>query len=423
MKKYISVLLATVLFVLGMLGGGTADAAKVTAEEVSRTVTIQPRAKKGEEKPTKTAQIKMHVMLENLDLKAYEKYTAELRRTGKYGHVVFAKAAPGSQISISAEADVIPGMFSKLSRGNNYSGTVNYYNHKKINNAKDLMPVGKVNGFENKYIIPKDVEEVTAYGSITYHVGMEVGNDMKSSTGTYRKEPALARHYYIFTSDAACKKAYKLLTGDSAAGSTGSIDSGTKKSAASEGNGKQTAGKDKASVSPEKDSGESGGFGTAGKVGIGVVAAGAIGFGASRLLKGRGSSKGGGGSVSGAGKAGQSAAATPKPERVVNTAPPAAAPRKPERFVQNDSPTAPSKPERFAHTATSAGANAAGKIGAKMDNAAGTTAFCKQCGAPLRSGSRFCAKCGARNAPEFCTNCGAKLEPDSMFCGNCGAKV
>ena len=421
MKKYISVLLAAVLFVLGMLGGGTADAAKVTSEEVNRTVTIQLRAKKGEEKPSKTAQIKMHVMLENLDLKVYEKYTAELRKTGKYANVVFAKAAPGSQISISAEADVIPGMLSKLSRGNNYSGTINYYNHKKINNAKDLMPVGKVNGFENKYIIPKDVEEVTAYVSITYHVGMEVGKDMKSSTGTYRKEPALARHYYIFTSDAACKKAYKLLTGDSAAGSTGSIDSGTKKSAASEGNGKQTAGKDKKAVSPEKDSGESGGFGAAGKIGIGVVAAGAVGFGASRLLKGRGSSKGGGGSGSGAGKAGQSAAANPKPERVVNTAPAAGSP----------------KPERFVHTASAAGANAAGKTGATMgntagrtgatgvtmSNAAGTTALCKQCGAPLRSGSRFCAKCGARNTPAFCTNCGAKLEPDSIFCGNCGAKV
>ena len=407
MKKYISVLLATVLFVLGMLGGGTADAAKVTAEEVSRTVTIQPRTKKGEEPTTKTAQIKMHVMLENLDLKAYEKYTAELRKNAKNGNIVFAKAAPGSQISISAEADVIPGMLSKLSRGNNYSGTVNYYNHKKINNAKDLMPVGKVNGFENKYIIPKDVEEVTAYVSITYHVGMEVGKDMKSSTGTYRKEPALARHYYIFTSDAACKKAYKLLTGDSAAESTGSIDSGTKKNAASESNGKQTAGKVIASVSPEKDSGESGGFGTAGKVGIGVVAAGAIGFGASRLLKGRGSSKGGGGSGSGAGKASQSAMANPKPERVVNTAPVAASP----------------KPERFVHTAPAAGGSAAGKTGAMKSNAAGTTALCKQCGAPLRSGSRFCAKCGARNTPEFCTNCGAKLEPDSIFCGNCGAKV
>ena len=77
MKRYLSVLLAAVLFVLGMLGGGTADAAKITADDVSRTVTIQPRAKKGEEKPAKTAQIKMHVMLENLDLKAYEKYTAE----------------------------------------------------------------------------------------------------------------------------------------------------------------------------------------------------------------------------------------------------------------------------------------------------------------------------------------------------------
>ena len=83
MKRYISVLLAAVLFVLGMLGGGTADAAKVTSEEVSRTVTIQPRTKKGEKQTTKTAQIKMHVMMENLDLKAYEKYTAELRKTGK----------------------------------------------------------------------------------------------------------------------------------------------------------------------------------------------------------------------------------------------------------------------------------------------------------------------------------------------------
>ena len=421
MKRYFSVLLAAVLFVLGMLGGGTADAAKVTAEEVSRTVTIQPRAKKGEEKPSKTAQIKMHVMLENLDLKAYEKYTAELRKNAKYGNVVFAKAAPGSKVTITADAAPIPGILSKPARDYNYSVGIKYYNHKKIGTLKELTSLGKEDGFVRNYTIPNDVEEVTAVIDLTYHVGMEVGKEMKSSIGTYRQEPRLFRYYYIFTSDAACKKAYKLLTGDSAAGSTGSIDSGTKKSAASEGNGKQTAGKDKKAVSPEKDSGESGGFGAAGKIGIGVVAAGAVGFGASRLLKGRGSSKGGGGSGSGAGKAGQSAAANPKPERVVNTAPAAGSP----------------KPERFVHTASAAGANAAGKTGATMgntagrtgatgvtmSNAAGTTALCKQCGAPLRSGSRFCAKCGARNTPAFCTNCGAKLEPDSIFCGNCGAKV
>ena len=49
--------------------------------------------------------------------------------------------------------------------------------------------------------------------------------------------------------------------------------------------------------------------------------------------------------------------------------------------------------------------------------------ICKNCGAELKPGSRFCEHCGAKNAPQFCTNCGEKLEPGSSFCGNCGAKV
>ena len=62
--------------------------------------------------------------------------------------------------------------------------------------------------------------------------------------------------------------------------------------------------------------------------------------------------------------------------------------------------------------------------GGSTGAAAGAAAvYCRQCGAPLRSGSRFCEHCGAKNAPAFCANCGAKLEPDSVFCGNCGAKV
>ena len=76
MKKYISLLLAVFVFMLGLLGGGTADAAKVTADEVSKLVTVKPR---GSNK-TKSASIKMHVMLENIDLNAYAKYTAELRK-------------------------------------------------------------------------------------------------------------------------------------------------------------------------------------------------------------------------------------------------------------------------------------------------------------------------------------------------------
>lgn len=53
----------------------------------------------------------------------------------------------------------------------------------------------------------------------------------------------------------------------------------------------------------------------------------------------------------------------------------------------------------------------------------GAAAYCRQCGAPLRSGSRFCEHCGAKNAPEFCVNCGARLNPDSKFCTSCGTKV
>ena len=68
-------------------------------------------------------------------------------------------------------------------------------------------------------------------------------------------------------------------------------------------------------------------------------------------------------------------------------------------------------------------AQMAGRTGAAMGNVAGAVAFCKQCGAPLRSGSRFCENCGAKNAPEFCTNCGAKLNPNSNFCKNCGTRV
>lgn len=64
-------------------------------------------------------------------------------------------------------------------------------------------------------------------------------------------------------------------------------------------------------------------------------------------------------------------------------------------------------------------AKTAGEAGTA--NAAKT--FCKNCGAPLRPGSRFCESCGAKSGPEFCMNCGAKLEPGAVFCGNCGTKV
>lgn len=395
-QKYISLLLVAFVFVLGMLGGGTADAAKITADDVSRTVTIQPRAKKGEEKPSKTVQIKMHVMLENLDLKAYEKYTAELRKNAKYGNVVFAKAAPGSKVTITADAAPIPGILSKPARDYNYSVGIKYYNHKKIGTLKELTSLGKEDGFVRNYTIPNDVEEVTAYVSVTYHnIGMEAGKEMKTSTGTYRKEPALARHYYIFTSDAACKKAYDLMKGDSATGSTAS-SLGAKTNSNAKSDSKQSDGK-----SGGKDSG---GLGTVAKVIIGVVVVGAVGYGAYRMF-----GKGGGSKGNGAGNY-NNPAGGPQPMQ------------RPSAPMPNSYGPQP-KQRPGAATRNASGQRSTQRPGAAKRSAAENVTYCKQCGAPMRSGSHFCKNCGARNTSDICPNCGAKLEPDDMFCGNCGMKV
>ena len=274
LQKYISVLLAAFVFVLGMLGGGTADAAKVASEEISRTATIELRAKKGEDKPTKTVPIKMTVKLENIDITAYAKYTAEIQKNDKYKRIVFAKAAPGSKVTITVDPAPIPGMLSKPARNMNYSESVNYYNHKKIGTLKELTSLGKESSFYNNYTIPNDVEEVTATVDLTYHVGMEVGKDMKSSTGTYRKEPALARHYYIFTSDTACKKAFELMTASSVTGAISNVLGGDKKPNA------------------KSDSKDSGGMEMVIGVVIGVAVLGAVGYGAYRMFGKGGGSKG-----------------------------------------------------------------------------------------------------------------------------------
>ncbi len=57
--------------------------------------------------------------------------------------------------------------------------------------------------------------------------------------------------------------------------------------------------------------------------------------------------------------------------------------------------------------------------------AAGET--CARCGAPMKSGARFCTQCGAPcsapaavRAHKFCTACGTKLRGDARFCSQCG---
>ncbi len=54
---------------------------------------------------------------------------------------------------------------------------------------------------------------------------------------------------------------------------------------------------------------------------------------------------------------------------------------------------------------------------------------CRYCGNELRSGERFCRKCGKPaeaepvQSPRFCIECGAELLPNAGFCRSCGAPV
>ncbi len=423
-QKYFSVLLAAFVFVLGMLVGGTADAAKVTSEEINRTATVKPRLSSNE---TKTAQLRVHLMVENLDLHVYKKYTEELRKNAKYANVVFAKAAPGSQVKITAEPGIVPGILSNPVIGRNCSLTTRFYNHKKIGTLKELTSLGKEDMYGNKYTIPKDVEEVTATVSLTFHIGIEVAKDKKTSTGTYHQEPSINRQYYIFTSDEACKKAYDLMTSsNSVAGAISSV-LGTDKKSNVKSDGKQT---EKASGSKD-----SGGLGTAAKVAIGVVAVGAIGFGAFKLL-GKGGSKG-----NGAGN-NNNPASTSQP--IQRPGAPTSNSYGQQSMQRPSAPTPNSYGQQpmqrpGAPTPNSYGSQPTQRTGAAMGSAAGpqstrrpsaagknaaeAVTFCMQCGAPLRSTNRFCPNCGAKTAPEFCPECGAKLEEGSVFCGNCGMKL
>lgn len=49
---------------------------------------------------------------------------------------------------------------------------------------------------------------------------------------------------------------------------------------------------------------------------------------------------------------------------------------------------------------------------------------CKQCGAEIKDGVRFCSQCGTPISQNtFCMSCGSRLLPGQMFCTNCGLKV
>ena len=48
---------------------------------------------------------------------------------------------------------------------------------------------------------------------------------------------------------------------------------------------------------------------------------------------------------------------------------------------------------------------------------------CEHCDAPIRTGQRFCSKCGSAINEEQCPSCGKKIQTGDLFCSACGNKI
>ena len=58
--------------------------------------------------------------------------------------------------------------------------------------------------------------------------------------------------------------------------------------------------------------------------------------------------------------------------------------------------------------------------------ATGVATTCRNCGAPLRPGAVFCARCGTPVVEEtttHCPRCGGETQPGDMFCPHCGNRL
>ena len=284
MRKYSSVLFALFIFVAGILMTGIVQAASST-EKVTHT-DIHNKIK---------LVTSMSVSVQNLDLKAYEKYNFALKDADE--DAVFAKAAPGSTVTISLSPAVKGKIeFSEITFEPMKIGQKDVIGIKGL--KKRINREGTA--VSHSYTIPKDVEMVIVSTQMAFDyttlAGYKVPTD-KIEGGFYSVE----RDYYIVTSEAAFKKVYKILTGKSLSGNI-SAPAKTETGKPKTGNPKQT-------VQPKEDEDEGG----IGLVEIGGAAAviGAGAWAASHFL-------GGGGA---AGASGAADGASAEPETFIYTDP------------------------------------------------------------------------------------------------------
>ena len=300
MKKYISLLLAVLVFVLGMMtrNGLAAGATRHKVTDFDGVVTIME--------------------LPGLDLQYYAKYNKDIQALKKdlvpasslsrqiiaisKPQRILAKAKPGTVIHVKP----IESNFSSKHNGDvpciyfgRRSFTINGRTFSLItpNDGEDnFLPIcppfdGRpAEGF--RLVIPKNADMVCAHWrNAPSFNSMEKLKKYKALNSFVRTE------YYIFTSDEAFKKAYKIWTGKTITGPIGSSSATKKESVKTTTNQNKNNSKSKTTVQPKQSEDDSDGLGTIGMVGVGIATVGAIGFGASRFLGG------GGGGGSGAGTA------------------------------------------------------------------------------------------------------------------------
>ena len=301
MKKYISVLLAVMAFIFGMTTRNVfaADPVIHKVTDFDGTVTVME--------------------LPGLDFQSYAKYNKDIQAVKKdlvpasslssqiiaksKPQRILAKAKPGATIRVraveSSFKNGVPCLYfgrrtftiagSSISLITKDDG---HYNFLPISPPYNGRPA---EGF--KLVIPKNADMVCAHwrNAPMFH--------KKADSEKYKNVNNFVRtEYYIFTSDEAFKKAYKIWTGKTITGPIGSAPATKKEPAKTTTN--KNKNQSKTTVQPQKSDDE-GGIGTIGKIGIGLGAAGAIGLGISQLM-------GGGGAGAGSGSAAETAPSEPE---------------------------------------------------------------------------------------------------------------
>ena len=181
--KCVSVLLTVLVFVAGM----TVSIAEAAADSASASGSAKV--------------LRMKTLWENVDLNVYSRYNGEYRALGgsQAAETVFGKTSPGKTIKLQIYPE------NKFKGGTSaiYFGTYKIQKGFPQIASKDYER--KTQSQIQSFTIPQGVEMVIAHVYMTWTTG-------DSKNPSY-DDGVVRRHYVLFTSDDAFRRAYKIFTG------------------------------------------------------------------------------------------------------------------------------------------------------------------------------------------------------------------